>query len=136
MHIAIGRPGLLLYLMKFRNPSSFQISCHCLLSFSCIFSADTIDKLKGKLGSLEHEIKDPSKFKDFYYFTFNYARVPGQKGLGKSCFLHSTFLGFRHSVVLPSPLLYDQWSMCGIPKIEKFPICFLSCRLLLWWTII
>lgn len=42
---------------------------------------DSIDKLKGKLATLETEIKDQNKFKDFYHFTFNYAKNPGQKGL-------------------------------------------------------
>lgn len=42
---------------------------------------DSIDKLKAKLPLLEVELKDPIKFKDFYQFTFNYAKDPGQKGL-------------------------------------------------------
>ncbi|XP_063590161.1 DCN1-like protein 2 [Penaeus indicus] len=42
---------------------------------------DSIDKLKAKLPTLEHELRDTAKFKDFYQFTFNYARNPGQKGL-------------------------------------------------------
>lgn len=42
---------------------------------------DSIDKLKAKLPTLEHELRDTVKFKDFYQFTFNYARNPGQKGL-------------------------------------------------------
>ncbi|GFW76675.1 DCN1-like protein 1 [Trichonephila clavipes] len=42
---------------------------------------DSIEKLKYKLPSLENELKDPVKFKDFYIFTFNYAKNPGQKGL-------------------------------------------------------
>lgn len=42
---------------------------------------DSIDKLKAKLPTLEVEIKDVNKFKDFYHFTFNYAKNVGQKGL-------------------------------------------------------
>ncbi|XP_068628654.1 DCN1-like protein 1 [Battus philenor] len=42
---------------------------------------DSIDKFKAKLPTLELEIKDLNKFKDFYQFTFNYAKNPGQKGL-------------------------------------------------------
>lgn len=42
---------------------------------------DSIDKLRAKLPSLENEIKDFLKFKEFYHFTFNYAKNPGQKGL-------------------------------------------------------
>ncbi|CAL4081595.1 unnamed protein product [Meganyctiphanes norvegica] len=42
---------------------------------------DAIEKLKAKLPTLEHELRDTAKFKDFYQFTFNYARNPGQKGL-------------------------------------------------------
>jgi len=46
-----------------------------------IFSVDSIDKLKVRLGSLENDLRDPLKFKDFYHFTFNYAKNAGQKGL-------------------------------------------------------
>lgn len=44
---------------------------------------DTTEKLKALLPRLEQELKDPTKFKDFYQFTFNFAKNPGQKGLGK-----------------------------------------------------
>lgn len=33
---------------------------------------------------MEQELKDHGKFKDFYQFTFNFAKNPGQKGLGKN----------------------------------------------------
>lgn len=42
---------------------------------------DSVDKLRAKLPTLENELKDINKFKDFYHFTFNYAKNPGQKGL-------------------------------------------------------
>lgn len=42
---------------------------------------DSLDKLKQKLTTLENELLDSSKFKDFYQFTFNYAKDPGQKGI-------------------------------------------------------
>ena len=45
-------------------------------------SCDTMDKLRKKSESLEREIRDPSKFKDLYQFTFSFAKNPGQKGLG------------------------------------------------------
>lgn len=32
---------------------------------------------------LEQELKDTAKFKDFYQFTFTFAKNPGQKGLGE-----------------------------------------------------
>jgi len=45
------------------------------------FSSDSVEKLKARLPSLEVELKDQFRFKDFYHFTFNYAKNPGQKGL-------------------------------------------------------
>lgn len=42
---------------------------------------DSIDKLKARLPTLDNELRDNFKFKDFYNFTFNYAKNPGQKGL-------------------------------------------------------
>lgn len=44
---------------------------------------DTIEKLKTKLNLVEMEINDFRKFRDFYNFTFNYAKNPNQKSLGK-----------------------------------------------------
>lgn len=35
---------------------------------------------------MEQELKDHGKFKDFYQFTFNFAKNPGQKGLGEYLF--------------------------------------------------
>lgn len=40
---------------------------------------------------MEQELKDHGKFKDFYQFTFNFAKNPGQKGLGKNHLMHMTF---------------------------------------------
>lgn len=50
-----------------------------LLFFRC----DSPEKLKALLPRLEQELKDSGKFKDFYQFTFNFAKNPGQKGLGE-----------------------------------------------------
>lgn len=52
-----------------------------IIFFFFSFSVDNIDKLKARLGSLENELRDSLKFKDFYHFTFNYAKNTGQKGL-------------------------------------------------------
>ncbi|KAK7486871.1 hypothetical protein BaRGS_00021842 [Batillaria attramentaria] len=43
--------------------------------------SDSVEKLRAKCGALEQEIVDAARFKDFYQFTFNYAKNPGQKGL-------------------------------------------------------
>uniref|UniRef100_A0A665TUC7 DCN1-like protein n=1 Tax=Echeneis naucrates TaxID=173247 RepID=A0A665TUC7_ECHNA len=42
---------------------------------------DSIEKLKAQLPKMEQELRDQGKFKDFYQFTFNFAKNPGQKGL-------------------------------------------------------
>lgn len=38
---------------------------------------------------MEQELKEPGRFKDFYQFTFNFAKNPGQKGLGRYSWLFS-----------------------------------------------
>nr|KAF6368135.1 defective in cullin neddylation 1 domain containing 2 [Myotis myotis] len=48
---------------------------------------DSTEKLKALLPRLEQELKDTVKFKDFYQFTFTFAKNPGQKGLGLPPFL-------------------------------------------------
>lgn len=51
--------------------------------FNVSSSCDSPEKLKAILPRLEQELKDTGKFKDFYQFTFNFAKNPGQKGLGE-----------------------------------------------------
>lgn len=55
----------------------------CLTILNVSSSCDSPEKLKAILPRLEQELKDTGKFKDFYQFTFNFAKNPGQKGLGK-----------------------------------------------------
>lgn len=67
-----------------------QQQCFVFLSFC---RCDSIEKLKAQLPKIEQELKDSRKFKDFYQFTFNFAKNPGQKGLGKNPFnAHWLFL--------------------------------------------
>lgn len=56
------------------------LCCGCCQHDRC----DNIEKLKAQLPKMEQELKDHGKFKDFYQFTFNFAKNPGQKGLGKN----------------------------------------------------
>lgn len=54
-----------------------------LTGLLCLARCDSPEKLKSILPRLEQELKDGTKFKDFYQFTFNFAKNPTQKGLGK-----------------------------------------------------
>uniref|UniRef100_D1MPT4 Defective in cullin neddylation protein n=1 Tax=Galdieria sulphuraria TaxID=130081 RepID=D1MPT4_GALSU len=42
---------------------------------------DSLEKLKRKLSSLRKEIEDPSKFRAFYQFVFQYSKEPSQRSL-------------------------------------------------------
>lgn len=42
---------------------------------------DSIDKLKQKLPAIESELRDQAKFREFYQFTFGFAKNPAQKSL-------------------------------------------------------
>lgn len=42
---------------------------------------DSMDKLKARCSTLEQDIRDPTRLKEFYQFAFNYAKNPGQKCL-------------------------------------------------------
>lgn len=41
-------------------------------------NVDSVDRLKEKLHVIDNDLKDMTKFKDFYQFTFNYAKDPGE----------------------------------------------------------
>jgi len=43
---------------------------------------DSLDKLRTKLSTVEQDtLRDPTKFRDLYIFSFAYAKNPTQKGI-------------------------------------------------------
>ena len=67
-----------------------------------VCSVDSMDRLKTKCATLESEIRDPSRLKDFYQFAFNYAKNPGQKCLGKKNFFLLTVSEFETKMWYPA----------------------------------
>jgi hypothetical protein len=59
---------------------------------------DSTERLKTLPPKLEQELKDSAKFKDFYQFT-NFAKNPGQKGLGSRLVLINDFVEYARPVV-------------------------------------
>ncbi|XP_055377028.1 DCN1-like protein [Condylostylus longicornis] len=72
---------VLIIAWKFRAETQCEFSKDEFVNGLSVLGVDSIEKLKAKLPSLENELNDQSKFKDFYQFTFNYAKDSGQKGL-------------------------------------------------------
>ena len=72
---------VLIIAWKFKAQTQCEFSREEFLGGMAELGCDAIDKLKQKLSSLEKEINDQNKFKEFYQFTFNYAKNPSQKGL-------------------------------------------------------
>ena len=71
---------VLIIAWKFRAETQCEFTKDEFMNGMMDLGVDSIDKLKTRLSSLENELRDPQKFKDFYHFTFNYAKNPGQKG--------------------------------------------------------
>ncbi|KAF7252534.1 DCN1-like protein 2 [Varanus komodoensis] len=73
--------SVLVIAWKFRAATQCEFSKKEFVDGMTELGCDATDKLKALLPRLEQELKDPMKFKDFYQFTFNFAKNPGQKGL-------------------------------------------------------
>ncbi|XP_059420033.1 DCN1-like protein 1 [Carassius carassius] len=73
--------SVLLIAWKFRAATQCEFSKQEFMEGMAEQGCDSIEKLKAQLPRMEQELKDQGKFKDFYQFTFNFAKNPGQKGL-------------------------------------------------------
>lgn len=72
---------VLIIAWKFKAATQCEFTREEFMNGMMELGCDSVEKLKAKLPLLENELKDNYKFKDFYQFTFNYAKNPGQKGL-------------------------------------------------------
>ncbi|KAM4864527.1 DCN1-like protein 2 isoform 2-T2 [Urocitellus parryii] len=76
--------SVLVIAWKFRAATQCEFSRKEFMDGMTELGCDTTEKLRTLLPSLEQELQDSVKFKDFYQFTFTFAKNPGQKGLGTS----------------------------------------------------
>lgn len=81
LHLDPGSRLVLLLAWKCKAATQCEFSAEEFNTGMTELGCDSIDKLRNKLPCLEKEIQEGNKFKDFYQFTFNYAKNPGQKGL-------------------------------------------------------
>jgi len=81
LHLDPGSRVVLLFAWKLQAATQCEFTHQEFINGLTELGCDTLEKLRCKLHSLEKEIEDSNKFKDFYQFTFNYAKNPGQKGL-------------------------------------------------------
>lgn len=72
---------VLIIAWKFRAETQCEFSRQEFINGMSDLGVDSIDKLRTKLPLLELELNDTNKFKDFYHFTFNYAKEHMQKGI-------------------------------------------------------
>uniref|UniRef100_A0A8C1HDE9 DCN1-like protein n=1 Tax=Cyprinus carpio carpio TaxID=630221 RepID=A0A8C1HDE9_CYPCA len=75
--------SVLIVAWKFRAATQCEFSREEFLDGMLQLGCDSPEKLRSLLPRLQQELKDSGKFRDFYQFTFSFARSPGQKGLGE-----------------------------------------------------
>ncbi|XP_021075306.1 DCN1-like protein 1 isoform X2 [Mus pahari] len=75
---------VLIIAWKFRAATQCEFSKQEFMDGMTELGRDSMEKLKPQIPKMEQELKEPGQFKDFYQFTFNFAKNPGQKGLGAS----------------------------------------------------
>lgn len=72
---------VLLLAWKFKASTQCEFTREEFVAGMTELGCDSIDKLKAKVPTLEEDIRDSGKFREFYQFTFNYAKQDGQKSL-------------------------------------------------------
>lgn len=83
-----------------------------------LFRVDSLEKLKAKMPKLNDEIKDQTAFRNFYQFTFQYAKAVAQRSLDLE-----TAVAYWQLVFAGSDQRVDTWvdflrtnNVKGIPK--------------------
>lgn len=77
-----GSRLVLLLAWRFRAQAQCEFTKEEFMFGMSDMCCDSLEKLKMKLAGLDKEIQqDEQRFKDFYHFTFNYAKNPGSKSL-------------------------------------------------------
>lgn len=66
---------------KFKAETQCEFTRDEFINGFISLNCDSVEKLNAKLPALETDLSDITKFKDFYQFTFNYAKEGSQKGL-------------------------------------------------------
>ncbi|ERE90283.1 DCN1-like protein 2 [Cricetulus griseus] len=108
--------SVLVIAWKFRAATQCEFSKKEFVDGMTELGCDSTEKLKALLPKLEQELKDSAKFKDFYQFTFTFAKNPGQKGLG---FLVLHLLFFLSPTSLAMLSLYRASHTLGFSSISQ-----------------
>lgn len=96
---------VLIIAWKFKAATQCEFTKEEFINGFYSLGVDSLDKLRKKLSQVKDlELNDSQKFKDFYQFTFNYAKDPGQKGLDLDVAIA------YWNIVLPKRFKYlDRW---------------------------
>lgn len=108
---------VLIIAWKFRAEQQCEFTKDEFLHGFISLGVDSIDKLKAKLPQLENELRDSNKFKDFYQFTFNYAKEHAQKGIDLDM-----AIAYWNIVLLGRFKFLDLW--CKFLMVSKYFVKF------------
>merc|ERR1712179_762677 len=115
LNLELTSPKVLILAWKFQAETQGEFTKKEFINGMTELKCDSLDTLKTRMRNIEMEIRDDAKFKDFYKFTFQYAKAEPQQ----KCLNVQTAVAYWNLVLKDKFSSLERWSKFVVENYKK-----------------